>query len=140
MELDKILENVESRLVRVGHALWKTDRKADLRLEADQVADELQQRHAALENAAADRSDLQRLIKQNQNAIEVMTGHVQACLTYGHGDQAWQFALQLDGLRQQVATDQARLPKLEQVCWSLQFQIRQMERQLARLQQQIQSA
>jgi hypothetical protein len=58
-------------------------------------------------------------------------------MSCGQGDQAWQFALQLDQLRQQLAADQAQLPKLEQVCWSLQFQIRQMERQLARLHEQI---
>jgi predicted nucleic acid-binding Zn-ribbon protein len=139
MELDKILQNLESRLVRVGHALWNPDLKEHLREAEESLADEVRERHKALDQAQADRSALQRRITANQNAIDVLTGHIQACLTYGHGDQAWQFALQLDALRQELSRNQAHLPKIEQICWSVQFQVRQLERRLVRLQQQMDS-
>jgi predicted nucleic acid-binding Zn-ribbon protein len=137
MELDRILQNVESRLVRVGHALWKPDPKATLREEADLLNEELHDRCDALEVAKAERSALERRLRETKNAIDVLMGHIQTCVACGHGAPAWQFALQLDGLRQTLAKDQARLPQIEQVCWSVQFQVRQLERRLARVQEKI---
>jgi chromosome segregation ATPase len=136
-DLEKMLQNVESRLVRVGQAIWKPDSKAQVREASEQLSEELRSRHDALEQARAERMAAARRVFESKNAAQVLTDHIQTCLSCGHGDQAWQFALQLDRLRQQLAADQAQLPKLEQVCWSLQFQIRQMERQLARLHEQI---
>jgi hypothetical protein len=135
MELEQILENVESRLIRAGRAIWKPDSKAEVREEAERLAAELSERHGALEKARGELSGAHRRLNENQNAARVLTHHIQACLSCGHGDQAWQFALQLDKLRQEISADTARLPGLEQISWSIQFQIRQMERQLARLQQ-----
>jgi phage shock protein A len=137
MELEDFLQNVEARLVRVGHNIWKPNPKTALRDEADRLSDELRKRHEALGKIKAERGAAERRITENQNSIQVLTGHIQACLSSGHGDPAWQFALQLDRLRQAIATDQAQLPRLEQVCWSVQFQIRQMERQLARLHEKL---
>jgi hypothetical protein len=137
MELEKILQNVESRLVQAGHALWQPDAKAAMRDEADLLSDDLRKRHEALQKAKAEQTFLQRNIGENENAAQVLTGHIQTCLTCGHGDQAWTFAMKLDQIRQALAADRARLPKLEQVCWSLKFQIRQMERQLARLHEKV---
>jgi phage shock protein A len=137
MELEKLLHNVESRIVRAGKALWQADPKTALRDQADRVSDELRGRHETLERSRAERAALQRKINDDQQAADVLTNHIQTCLTCGHGDQAWQFALQLDRLRQGIADCQAQLPRLDQVCWSIQFQIRQMERQLARLHEQV---
>ena len=39
--------------------------------------------------------------------------------------------------RQGMVADQETRPRLEQVCWSLQFHVRQLERRLARLQEQL---
>jgi hypothetical protein len=135
--LEKMLQQVESRLVRVGEAIWKPDPKSKLRDESQRLSDELRQRHDALEVARATRAATAHRIWENKNGSDVLTGHIQACLGCGSGDQAWQFALQLDRVRQELTADVARLPKLEQACWSIQFQIRQMERQLARLHEQI---
>jgi hypothetical protein len=140
MELDgleKMLRQVESGLLRVGEALWKPDSKAKLREESQRLSDELRQRHDALEEARAGQVATARRIWENKNAADTLAGHIKACLGCGSGDQAWKLALQLDRVRQELAADEARLPKLEQACWSLQFQIRQMERQLARLHEQI---
>ncbi len=137
MELEQILQNVESRLIRAGRAIWKPDPKAEVREEAERLAEELSERHEALEKARAELSGAQRRLNENQNASPVLTNHIQACLSCGHGEQAWQFALQLDKLREEITADQAKLPALEQIAWSVQFQIRQMERQLARLQEKL---
>jgi predicted nucleic acid-binding Zn-ribbon protein len=137
MGLERILQNVESGFFRVGQAFLKPSLKEGLRDEADRLSDELRQRHEALDQARAEQTATQRRIAENQNAIQVLTGHIQTCLSCGHGEPAWQFALQLDRLRDAIAADQARLPRLEQVCWSLRFQIRQMERQLARLHEKL---
>ncbi len=137
MELEEFLQNVETRLVRAGQSIWKPNPKAALRDEADRLSDELGKRHEALAKIKSERGAAERRITENQNTIQVLTSHIEACLSSGHGEPAWQFALQLDRLRQAIATDQATLPRIEQVCWSLQFQIRQMERQLARLHEKL---
>jgi hypothetical protein len=135
--LEKMLQQVESRLIRVGEALWKPDPKAKLRAESQRLSDELRDRHDALEQTRSTQMATARRVWENKNAADTLAGHIQACLGCGSGDQAWKFAMQLDRVRQELAADEARLPKLEQACWSLQFQIRQMERQLARLHEQI---
>ncbi len=140
MELEKIVQNVELRIVRAGQALWMPNAKEAQRERAAILSDELAKRHEALQKAKAEQTALLRQIGENQNAAAVLTGHIQSCLTSGQGDQAWTFAMQLDRLRQELGAAQARLPKVEQVCWSVQFQIRQMERQLARLHEQIHPA
>ncbi len=137
MELEKLVQNVESRLVRAGKAIWQADPKTALRDQADRLSDELRGRHESLERSRSERATLQRKINDDQRAADVLTNHIQTCLACGHGDQAWQFALQLDRLRQGIADCQAQLPRLDQVCWSIQFQIRQMERQLAKLHEQV---
>ena len=139
MELEKILQNVEARLVRVGHALWQPDPKAVLREKVEVLNEDLQERHDALEAANAERRALERRLRETKNAIDVLMGHIQTCVSCGHGAPAWQFALQLDGLRQSLAKDQTRLPQIEQICWSVQFQVRQLERQLAKVQEQIEA-
>jgi hypothetical protein len=136
-ELEKMVQRVESKLVRVGQAILNPDPKAHVREESERLSDELRKRHHALAKARTERTAAEARITENRHATQILTGHIQTCVSSGHGDQAWQFAMQLDRLRQQITDDQAQMPKLEQVCWSLEFQIRQMERQLARIHEQI---
>jgi hypothetical protein len=62
---------------------------------------------------------------------------IETALRSRQTDQAWRLALELDQLRQTLACDQEASPRLEHRCWSLQFLIRQLERRIARLQEQL---
>jgi hypothetical protein len=84
-----------------------------------------------LQRACTERAAVQKRLKEHQKLVACLPGLIQTCLRREQPEDAWRHALELDRARQAVAQDEAALPRLGQVCWSLHFQVRQLERRLA---------
>jgi phage shock protein A len=137
MTLEQLVHSVESRLLEMGRYLLRPDPRSQLREDIDKLAEELRQRHQALARARDEWEATRRRAHDNRTAATLLPPQIQACVRRGQTEDAWRFALELDRVRETLAADQAALPRLEQMCWSLQFLIRQLERRLARLQEQL---
>jgi hypothetical protein len=135
--LEQWVQSVETRLWSLGRRLWRGDEKTRLREEVLSASDDLRQRHDRLKKARAALEEMRKRIGGNQANAALLTAAVDNALKRGAGDQAYRLALELDRARRALAEDQARLPKQEQLCWSLDFQFRHLERRLARMQQRL---
>jgi hypothetical protein len=137
MAWDQWLESVESRLWDAGRRLWRCDPKEPLRDAVERATGALRSRYNQLTAARAELEALRTRLEENQASAALLGSAVDDSLKRGAREQAWRLALELDRLRRQLADDQARLPKQEQLCWSLDFRLRQFERHVARLQQRL---
>jgi hypothetical protein len=131
------VESVESRLWSLGRRIWRGDEKAELREEVLRAVDDLRKRHDALKQARAELEAMRKRIAEDQANAALLTAAVDNSLARGAGEQAYRLALELDGVRRRLAADQTRLPRQEQLCWSLDFQLRRLERNVARMQQRL---
>jgi chromosome segregation ATPase len=132
--LEQIVHSVESQLAALGRTLWRGDPQADLREDVLQASDDLRGRHGALTRCRAEIETLRKRIADNQAAVVLLTSQIQLSMMNRASAEAWKQALELDKARQQLTADQIALPRKEQLCWSLEFKVRQMERRLAALQ------
>jgi hypothetical protein len=137
MSLEELVHDVESRLADLGRRLLQPGPKTLLQEESDGLTRELEARRAALARAKSERDAAARRILDNQAASRRLTTLVEYHVRRHEHDQAWPHAMELDRVRQALADDRAALPKHEQACWSLQFKIRQLERKLARVEEQL---
>jgi hypothetical protein len=130
--LEELVHNVEVRLLNLGRFLWGQEPSAKGPGEGERGNTELQDRRDALQRACTERATTQRRLKNNQKLVACLPGLIRSCLHRSQSEEAWRHALELDRVRQAVAEDLVALPRLSQVCWSLAFQVRQLERRLAR--------
>ena len=137
MSLEELVHDVESRLADLGRRLLQPGPKALVQEEADALGRELEARRAALGRAKAERDATARRILDNHSSVRRLTALVEHHVKRHEHDRGWQYAMELDRARQALAEDRAALPRHEQACWSLQFKIRQLERKVARLEEQI---
>jgi chromosome segregation ATPase len=135
--LERLVHTVESGLLDLGRCLLQPGPREQLQDEIERLTDELRQRHTELSRARIDLGAAKRRLRDNPTAAALLHSRIEAALRTRQSDQAWRGALELDQLRQTMTTDQEACPRLEQRCWSLQFLIRQLERRLARAQQQL---
>jgi hypothetical protein len=134
--LEDLVHNVEARLLDLGRRLLEPGAATRPPDEGERAAAELRDRRLALQRACTERAAMQKRLKENQKLVACLPGLIQTCLRREQGEDAWRHALELDRARQAVAEDEAALPRLGQVCWSLHFQVRQLERRLASLRPQ----
>jgi hypothetical protein len=135
--LEDLVHNVEANLWNLGRVLWPTDPQTQRHEEAQRVAAELRRCQEALRQAGNDRAAAQRRLKGNRDLIERLPALIQRCLRDKQSEDAWRHALALDRARQEIEADEAAVPRLGQVCWSLRFQVRQLERRLGLLRQRL---
>ncbi len=128
--LDDLVHNVEARLLEMGRRLLEPGPQPKAQDEAERAAAELRERRTALQRACTERAAVQKRLKDNQKLVACLPRLIQTCLRHEQAEEAWRHALELDRARQAVAEDEAALPRLSQVCWSLHFQVRQLERRL----------
>jgi hypothetical protein len=133
MNLEQLAHAVEDQLLRLGRRLWRPDPVAALRDDIDRVGRLLGERRAALDRSRAARDAARRRLEENQTEAALLASQVETCLLRGAREQAWHRALDLDRLRQQLAENGRAVPRHDQAAWSLEFNIRQLERQLDRL-------
>jgi hypothetical protein len=128
--LEDLVHNVEARLLDLGRRLLEPGPQTKAQDEAECAAAELRERRTALQRACTERAAVQKRLKENQKLVACLPGLIQTCLRREQPEEAWRHALELDRARQAVAEDEVALPRLSQVCWSLHFQVRQLERRL----------
>jgi chromosome segregation ATPase len=137
MTLEKLVHTVESGLVKLGTILTPSDPRADLEEEVDQAVAELQQQHTALVEAERKCAEVRARLQEHQARAALLPSEIEVCLRHGRREEGWQYALELDQVREALIRERAELPGLEQRVWSLGFLMRQMERKVARLQNRL---
>ena len=133
MTLEEIVHSVESRLLGLGRLLWRPDPSVLLQdaLERNEVQAQGRRREMAAAEAQVD--SLRGRIDDRRAAADLLVAQIESARSAGQADRAWRLALDLDRLRQEIGDDEKHLKPLEQVTWSLDFAIRQLERERARL-------
>jgi hypothetical protein len=138
--LEKLVHRVEEQLCDLGRKLWESDPLVRVEETALRIETELQQQRAALRLAGLQRAAAQKRLKNNQDLVARLPMLVRRSMQADRSQEAWQHALALDRARQEMSEDEAAIPRLGQVCWSLHFQIRQLERRLAEHRRQLAAA
>jgi hypothetical protein len=135
MKLEDLVYSLESRLLNLGRRMMRSNTREAAHEETDRLVEQLQKRQEALTRGRAELEVTRRRLTENQTAAVLLTSQIESCIFRKLASQAYRHALELDRTRHTIAEDQAALPRLEQTCWSLEFQVRQLERRLARVQE-----
>lgn len=135
--LEQLVQSVESGLKDLGRRLLQLSSRERLLDEIDSLSAQLQQRCAELTASQRELAGVKRRLRDNPTTAALMRANIERTLKHGHPEHAWRGALELDQLRQCLAADQEACPRLEQRCWSLHFNIRQLQRRLDRLLEQL---
>jgi hypothetical protein len=135
--LEELVHHVEARLKELGRRLWEADLLAPVETRAERVSGDLAGCHHALRGACGERAAAQRRVRVNRDLVARLPEFIRRCLDSGRPEDAWGHALALDRARAELVRDEADLPRLGQLCWSLQFQARQLQRRLEDLRKQL---
>ena len=135
--LEQLIYSVESGLKDLGHRLLQPNAREQLLDEMDRLNVQLQQRRAELTIAQRELAGIKRRLRDTPTEAALLHSRIEALLNDGQTGKAWSLALTLDLLRRGLADDQQACPRLEQRCWSLHFHIRQLQRRLDRLLEQL---
>jgi chromosome segregation ATPase len=138
--LEQLLQTVESGLKDLGRRLLAPSPREILLDEIDRLSAQLQRRCAELTTSQRELAGVKRRLRDNPTAAALLHSRIESALRQGRSEQAWRAALELDQLRQSLAEDQKACPRLEQRCWSLHFDVRQLQRRLDRVLEQISSS
>jgi chromosome segregation ATPase len=135
--LERLVNSIESGLIDLGRRLSQPSPREQLRDEIDRLTGELRERHAELSRSRNELAAMKRRLRDNPTVAALLHTRIETALRARQSDRAWSSALELDQLRQSLASDAEACPRLEQMCWSLQFLLRQLERRLERLHEQL---
>lgn len=131
--LEQLVHTFESGLM----GLFRPSSREQLQDDIERLTEELRRHREELIRSRNELAGAKRRLRDNPTAAALLHSRIETALAGRQTDQAWRLALELDQLRQSLATDQEACPRLEQKCWSLQFLLRLLERRLARLQEQL---
>lgn len=135
--LERLVHSVESGLKDLGQRLLQPSAHERLLGEIDSVSAQLQQRSKELTRSQRELAALKRRLRDTPADLALLHSHIETMLKNGQTSRAWSAALTLDTLRHGLAGDREACPRLEQRCWSLHFQVRQLQRRLDRLLEQL---
>jgi chromosome segregation ATPase len=138
--LEQLIHTIESGLKGLGQRLVQSSPREQLLDDIDRLSLQLQQCCNQLTRSQRELADVKRRLRDNPTAAALLHSRIETLLRNGQAEQAWNAALELDHLRQRLAADQEACPRLEQRCWSLHFQVRQLQRRLDRLLEQLSSS
>lgn len=134
--LEQMLNSVESGLKDLGRRLLQPNAREQLLDDIDRLSFQLQQSCAELTSSQRELAGVKRRLRDNPTTAALMHSRIETLMCNGQAEQAWRTALELDQLHQDLAADRGVCPRLEQRCWSLHFQLRQLQRRLDRLLEQ----
>lgn len=126
--LDRFVRGVEGRLFGLLGAGPGAD-------EIERLQDDVLTCQRDLDRLTAEKEEASRRVRDNEEAVARYPARIGDSVRRGKSSQAMRQALELDRLRRDLAADRALLPRLEQLCWSLAFRLRQARRRLADLRQ-----
>lgn len=135
--LEQLIYSVESGLKDLGRRLLQPDAYEQLLDQIDCLSIQMQQRGAELTCSQRELASVKRRLRDNPPAAALLHSRIETMLSKGQAEQAWRVALELDQLRRSLADDEENCPRLEQRCWSLHFHVRQLQRRLNRLLEQL---
>lgn len=135
--LEPLLYSVESGLKDLGRRLLQPDAREQMLEEMDRLNIRLQQRRAELARSQRELAGVKRRLRDTPTDTALLHSRIETLLQGGQTEKAWNLALTLDLLRRALADDQVACPRLEQRCWSLHFHIRQQQRRLDELLEQL---
>jgi chromosome segregation ATPase len=138
--LEQLIHSVESGLKDLGRRLLQPSTREQLLDEIDRLSLQLQQRCTELTSSQRELAGVKRRLRDNPTTAALLHSRIETMLRDGQAEQAWSAALELDQFRQGLAADQEACPRLEQRCWSLHFQVRQLQRRLDLLLEQLSSS
>jgi hypothetical protein len=135
MSLEQLVHKVENGLFNLGKRLCRDEPAAAPPAdEAEGLAAELRRAYDALSRCRAAATQRRRRIAANEVKAALLASRVETCLATGDRAAAWEQALELDRLRQELLTDRDELPYLETACRNRQRHVARTERRLAELQ------
>ena len=137
MLLTQLWQSVGSRLGAWRRRWWPPDPVSAARARADRLAADIEERQTALAEIKAVLEELHQDADTTQIQVARLTAQVAECVRAGYESQAWPLALDLDELNRRLAQVQTEVRRHEQVCWSYEFQLRQLQRQLHELRGQL---
>lgn len=135
--LAQLLNTVEWSLKDLGRILLPPCSREQKLDEIDRLSALLQQRCGELTRSQRELADVKRRLRDNPSAAALLHSRIETMTRKGQSEHAWNAALELDRLRQSLADDERNCPRLEQRCWSLHFHIRQLQRRLDRVLEQL---
>jgi hypothetical protein len=137
MKLEQLVHSVESGLTGLGRRLLEPSSHERIVEELHLLSAQLRVRREELRRSQHELAGLKRRLRDNPTVAALLHSRVESDLKNRRMEQAWCASLELDQLRQTLAQDQQMCPCVEQRCWSLHFLIRQLERRLERLHEQL---
>ncbi|HXG12253.1 MAG TPA: hypothetical protein VNK04_21035 [Gemmataceae bacterium] len=132
MTLEQLVQRVETRLCTLGKRLWN-DPMAELREEADRLAEDLQRSYAELEQSRSEKEALAQRVAAGEVNAAMLVSQIETYVHVGDQANAWRQALELDRVRQALNRDQVRLALQEAACRKHQARIAQLEGRLTDL-------
>jgi chromosome segregation ATPase len=114
MGLEQMFHSVESQLFNLGRRLWR-DPLAEVREEAEQINASLQRKHNRLRRCQEELIELRAQVKSSEAQAALLASRVESFVYVYDGRSAWQHALELDGVRRQLAQHRQRLREVLQV-------------------------
>jgi chromosome segregation ATPase len=135
--LEQLVHTVESSLLGLGRHLWQLSPREQLQEDIDRLTAQLRQRREELTHSRIELGAVKRRLRDNPTEAALLHSRIETAIRDRRLERAYCRALELDQIRQTLAADRTACPRLEQTCWSLQFLIRQLERRLNRLQEQL---
>ncbi len=133
MKLERIIYDVEARLVDLGHRALGGGPREALREEMEELQAEMARRRSALQRAEEEREAVRARLHENESAVSLLPSQVESSVRRDKASQAMRQAVELERRREELARDRAALPRLDQTCWSLQFHLRLLQRRWNRL-------
>jgi chromosome segregation ATPase len=137
MKLERLVYDVEARLLDLSRKVFGGGPQERLREDLATLLHERALRREKLQSLEAEYKDLRVRLQENEVAVALLPSQIESSLRRGKPSQAVRQALELERLRGQLAQDRAALPGLEQMCWSLQFHLRLIQRRVDRLREQL---
>lgn len=130
MLLAQLWQTVETRLHALKRRWWPTNPASALRDEVRRLTIEIEDTRAAVADIQVLLEELRAQVTIGQRRVARLTGQVAECVRAGYESQAFPLALELDEVNRTLAGDRAAARRHEQVCWSQEFHLRQLQRKL----------
>jgi hypothetical protein len=119
--------------VQLQEFIWRDGPQATRFAQIRQLQKELHNAAAALLQRQARVAELRRRVASKQRQQSALTARVEVYLHVGDRNNAWQLALQLDRIRNQLGIEQAQLQIQERRCRRAEASLEDLREQLADL-------
>jgi len=133
----QLWQSVETHLHTLRRRWWPLDPVSATRDRIQQLSSEIAAGKMELAELKALLEEVRGRMAAGRKQAARLTAQVAECVKAGYESQAWPLALALDETHRSLGAEQAELRRLEQVCWSQDFRLRQMQRKLDQLRGQL---